>query len=96
MPDPASLLPAFGLGAALGAAFVAGLAWTVRRGLRAGAGVGWYLASFVARLAAVGLVLAAAAGGDPAALAAAGLGFLVARPLAVRASAGAGGHARHP
>lgn len=93
---PEALLPAFGLGAALGVAFVAGLAWTVRRGLRTGAGAGWYLASFVARLAAAAAVLALATGGEPASLAAAGFGFVLARPLAVRAWPIGGDHARHP
>ncbi len=80
----AELMAIFGLGAGLGLAFVAGLAWSVRHGTATDARPAWYVGSFLVRAVLVVGVLAIATGGDGTLALTAFAGFMIVRPLAVR------------
>lgn len=79
------LLLGFGVGLVVGAAYFAGLWWTVRKATRVRRPALWLLASFVVRsLMAVGAFALVLRLGSPLALVVAMIGFLAARWLITR------------
>jgi F1F0 ATPase subunit 2 len=95
MNEPLLWVIALVAGMALGAAFFAGLWWTVRRGIAASQPAFWFVGSLVLRTAMVLAGFMFISGGDWRRLVACLVGFAMARPIVTRLTRPPEGPAGH-